>query len=59
MKTISNLSLQGFEIYLLTEQGAQTYWLKPDEYLTVPSTYLSSQIKLLSDRRLLRIQEAV
>jgi hypothetical protein len=59
MRTITNVSLQGFEIYLLTEKGTQTYWLKPKEYLTVPHSYLSPQLKNLVSRRLLKIQEAV
>ena len=59
MNTLSNLSLQGFEIYLFTEQGAETYWLQPDEHVTVPSSYISPQIKLLADRRLIKIQEAI
>ena len=58
MKTISNQSLQSFEIYLLTEQGSETYWLQPDEYITVPETYISPQINLMVKRRLLRIQES-
>jgi hypothetical protein len=59
MKTISNLSLQGLEIYFTTEQGSSTYWLQPDEFLTIPQHYISPQIQLMADRRLLRIQEAV
>ena len=59
MKTITNVGLQGLEVYFLTEKGAQTYWLKPKEYLTIPQSYLSPQIKNLVGRRLVRIQEAV
>jgi len=59
MKTITNVSLQGFEIYFNTEKGSQTYWLKPKEYLTVPQNYLTPQVKNLVSRRQLKIQEAV
>ena len=59
MITVSNVSLQGFELYLQTEQGVTTYWLSPKEYLTVPNKYLTPQIQTLVKRRLLRLQEAV
>ena len=58
MKTITNLSLQGFEIYFTTPTGTKTYWLKPEEYLTIPQNYLSPQIQNLVERRLGKIQEA-
>lgn len=58
MKTITNLSVQGFEIYFSTPTGMQTYWLKPNEYLTIPKSYLSPQIKNMVERRLVKIQEA-
>lgn len=58
MKTITNLSLQGFEIYFSTPTGTQTYWLKPNEYLTVPQEYFTPQISNLVERRLVKIQDA-
>lgn len=59
MKTITNLSLQSFEVYLQTEKGPDTYWLTPNEYLTIPTEYITPQIKTLVERRLLKIQEAI
>ena len=58
MKTIINQSMQAFEIYFTTEKGAETYWLTPDEYITIPTHYISDQIKNLVERRLIKIQEA-
>jgi len=59
MKTLINTSLQGFEIYFNTDKGIETYWLKPGEYLNIPEAFLSPQISLMINRRLLRLQEAV
>ena len=59
MQTLINTSFQAFEIYLITEKGPSTYWLKPNEYINIPKGYVSPQIRLLVDRRQLRLQEAV
>ena len=55
MKSIKNDSLQALEIFLITEDGRKTYWLKPKELINVPSGYLSDQIKNLHSRRVIRI----
>jgi hypothetical protein len=59
MKSITNTSLQSFEIFLSTDNGATTYWLKPNETISVPSKYLTEQVKTLAKRRHLRVQNAV
>ena len=55
MRRVKNDSLQSREIYLLTEKGPQTYWLRSKEVISVPSHYISDQIKNLGDRRILKI----
>ncbi len=55
MKNIKNDSLQALEVFLLTEEGPKSYWLKPKEVISVPSGYVSDQITNLCSRRILRI----
>ena len=55
MKSIKNDSLQSLEIFLITEDGPKTYWLKPKELISVPAGYLSDQVKNLHSRRIIRI----
>ena len=59
MKSITNTSIQSFEIYLSTNKGAEVYWLKPQETIVVPASYLSEQVNTLIARRILRVQNAV
>ena len=59
MKSITNTAIQSFEIYLNTNKGAEVYWLKPQETIVVPASYLSEQVHTLAQRRILRIQSAV
>lgn len=59
MKSITNTSIQSFEIYLDTRKGAEVYWLKPQETIVVPTNYLTEQIRTLIKRRILRVSNAV
>ena len=55
MKNIKNQSSQGLEIFLTTEIGPKTHWISPREIIQVPSSYISSQLKLLHKRKLIKI----
>jgi hypothetical protein len=59
MKSITNTSIQSFEIYFTTDKGPESYWLQPQETVVVPQSYFSDQIRLLTKRRILRVQNAV
>ena len=59
MKSITNTSIQSFEIYLITSKGPEVYWLRPQETIVVPAKYLSEQVNTLVQRRILRVQNAV
>jgi len=58
MKSITNTSIQSFEIYFTTDKGPETYWLRPQETVVVPSSYITEQVQLLTKRRILRVQNA-
>ena len=55
MKRIKNDSMQGLEIYLNTDVGIQTHWLKPKEILAVPDYYIGSQLTNLARRQMVKI----
>jgi hypothetical protein len=56
MKSITNTSLQTFEIYLDYPKGVKTIFLKPHETFIVPSGAISRQCRVLSKRRILTIK---
>lgn len=58
MKSIKNESLQGLEVFFTTEVGPKSYWLRPKEIVTIPENYVTKQIKLLVERRILKIFNA-
>lgn len=58
MKSITNTSIQSFEIYFTTDKGPEAYWLRPQETVVVPSSYLTEQVHTLVRRRILRVQTA-
>ena len=55
MTGIKNESLQGLELYVLTPNGSKTYWLEPNATITLPTEYISEQIKVLHARRMIRL----
>ena len=59
MKSVTNTSIQSFEIYFSTPKGPEIYWLTPQETVVVPSGYITEQIQTLMKRRILRVQNAV
>ena len=58
MKSITNDSLQRLEVYFSTNIGTKRRWIKPKQTLVVPATYISKQVKTLSDRRMISIRNA-
>lgn len=58
MKSITNDCLQRLELYLTTNRGTKRIWLMPRETMVVPPSFLSGQVKTLSDRRMLSIRNA-
>ena len=55
MKTIKNISIQGLEVYMTTPKGPESVWLLPRQSITIPESYVGSQIKQLTVRRMLRV----
>lgn len=58
MKSITNDCLQRLELYLTTNRGTKMIWLMPRETMVVPQSFLSGQIKTLSNRRMLTVRNA-
>lgn len=56
MKSITNTSLQAFEIYLKYPKKDVRIYLQPKKTIVVPSSSLSEQCLTLYKRRLLRIK---
>jgi len=58
MKSITNSSLQSFEIHFATPKGNTSHWLKPRETIVVPLSYITEQVKNMQRMRLLRVRDA-
>jgi len=58
MKKIKNEAVTGKMIILKTPQGPKGVWLSPKEEVVVPESYLSTTIKNLQKRKILRILNA-
>jgi len=58
MKSVTNDSLQSFEIYFTSPKGTIRKWLKPKETVVVPKSYISEQVQNMHNRRVLRIRNA-
>jgi len=55
MKRIVNNSFQTWCLPLQTPEGIKYHWLKPDETIKVPASYITTKIKNLKIRRLVAI----
>lgn len=51
-----NLSLQGFNVFLITDSGAKSFWLTPKESVLIPQEGISSQIKKMIKKKLLKLE---
>mgnify|MGYP005819248877 CR=1 FL=1 len=57
-KIIRNQCLQSLEIYFIDETGkVDTHWLMPKEMFKIPSAGVTSQLKLLRERRMIQIRD--
>ena len=55
-KSVKNGCLQSLEVYFIKRSGeVDTYWLKPNETINIPVGGVTSQLKLLQERRMVRI----
>jgi len=51
-----NLSLQGFNIFLKTPRGPDSFWLKPKESVIIEESSVSDQIKKMVRKHLLKLE---
>lgn len=51
-----NLSLQGFNIFLVSDAGSKSFWLTPKESVLIPESSVSSQIKKMIKKKLLKLE---
>ena len=58
MKVITNTSLQSWNLPLRTQEGVQGYYLKPDESIEVPASYITDHVIRYQDRNLIAIRDA-
>jgi len=58
MKSITNNSLQSFDVFLMTERGIETVWMTPKKTIVVPESYITDQIKNCAKRRIFKIKNA-
>lgn len=58
MRSITNDSLQSFEVHFRTPKGIKSRWLTPRETIVVPTSYITEQIKNMQKMRLLRVKNA-
>ncbi len=57
-KTVRNECLQSLEVYFLNQSGqAESYWLRPKETIKIPSSGVTSQLKLLQERRMIKMRD--
>ena len=57
-KSIRNQCLQSLEVYFINGIGeVDTYWLQPKEMIKIPSAGVTSQLKLLRERRMIQIRD--
>jgi hypothetical protein len=58
MKSITNNSLQAFDIFLMTEKGLETVWMSPKKTIVVPESYITEQVINCAKRRIFKIKNA-
>lgn len=56
MKSLTNDSLQSFQIFLNYATGPKAVFIQPKETLVVPDNAVTKQCKNLSSRKILRIK---
>lgn len=58
MKAVKNETTQCFEIFLNTNKGLTSVWLKPKERIIVEESSISPQLLVLNKRKIVRISNA-
>jgi len=53
-----NVSLQGFNIFLKTETGPKSFWLRPKESVLIQTNSVTEQIKKMTKKHLLKLERA-
>jgi len=56
LSKLTNLSLQGFNIFLKTSYGPKSIWLKPKESVIIEEASISQQIKRMTKRHFLKLE---
>jgi hypothetical protein len=51
-----NQSLQGFNIFLKASGTEKSFWLKPKESVLIEENSISTQIRRMVNRRLLKLE---
>ena len=55
-KVIRNECLQSLEVYFINRDAkVDSYWLQPKEMIKIPATGVTHQLKILQERRMIRI----
>jgi hypothetical protein len=56
MKSITNTSLQTFQVFLDYPTGVKSVFLKPQQTIVVPEKSVSRQCNIMNKRKILRIK---
>lgn len=56
MKSITNESLQAFQIFLQYPQGVKAVFIKPKETIAVPGSAITQQCEVMAARKILKIR---
>jgi hypothetical protein len=54
-KKIKNYSLQGLTLIFSTPNGFKNKYVKPNEIVTVPESWITGQVRTLHSRRMIKI----
>ena len=57
MKSITNTSLQSWNLPFRTPQGVKTFFLTPKKTIKVPASYLTEDVIRYQQRNLIKIQD--
>ena len=58
MKSITNQSLQTFQIFLEYSNGPRSVYLKPKQTIVVPEQVISKQVRIMESHKHLKIAQA-
>lgn len=56
MKSITNDSLQAFQLFVMYPKGMTTIRLKPKQSIVVPDTAITEQCRILAGRKQIKIK---